>query len=117
MGFGTGPDAPAPVVVQLARAPVGCKLRESGADMTGTPMQGLQWPLRQRQRKHQHQVCFATTTCRYQSLERTQKNAALPSIGQECLHRLKWLDLSPPLSLLWLQGKAFDMHTSALSVL
>ena len=49
MGIGTGPDASAPVVLQLACAPVECKLHESGADKTGTPMQGLQWPLRQRQ--------------------------------------------------------------------
>ena len=38
-------------------------------------------------------------------------------MGQECLHRLKWLGLSPPLSLVWLEGKAFDMQISALSVL
>ena len=65
MGFGTGPDAPvpSPVVLQLARAPVGRKLHESGADMTGTPMQGLQWPLPQRRQYRQHQVCVQPCAC------------------------------------------------------
>ena len=123
MGFGTGPDAPvpSPVVLQLAHALVGRKLHESGADMTGTPMQGLQWPPPQRRQNRQHQVCLppcvdaqCSSTCRSQSLECTQKNTSLPWPGVPTQARVAWSE--PPLSLVWIEGKGFDIQSFALRV-